>query len=178
MAPQPFGPWPLFQFLYLYTVGTTPWTGDQPDAGPLPAHRTTQTRNKHAQTSMSLLGFEPTIPVFEWAKTVHALDNAATVIGFNSYLLTERGRQHFQDGISGGTYRRFDSKIYNRSETMRKTTRNCSIDKDECTSLARLHCCHSIKAKCVSALCHYYYSSAVLVGPWPIFQFLDPAHRR
>jgi hypothetical protein len=26
-------------------------------------------------------GFEPTIPVFEWAKTVHALDRAATVTG-------------------------------------------------------------------------------------------------
>jgi hypothetical protein len=28
--------------------------------------------------------FEPTIPVFEWAKTVHALDHAATVIGIFS----------------------------------------------------------------------------------------------
>jgi hypothetical protein len=27
------------------------------------------------------VGFEPTIPVFEWAKTVHALDRAATIIG-------------------------------------------------------------------------------------------------
>jgi hypothetical protein len=31
---------------------------------------------------MSLVGFEPTTPVFERAKTVHALDRAATVIGF------------------------------------------------------------------------------------------------
>jgi hypothetical protein len=30
---------------------------------------------------MPLLGFEPTIPVFEWAKIVPALDRAATVIG-------------------------------------------------------------------------------------------------
>jgi hypothetical protein len=30
---------------------------------------------------MPWLGFEPTIPVFERAKTVHALDRAATVIG-------------------------------------------------------------------------------------------------
>jgi hypothetical protein len=30
---------------------------------------------------MSKVGFEPTIPVFERAKTVHALDRAATVIG-------------------------------------------------------------------------------------------------
>jgi hypothetical protein len=30
---------------------------------------------------MPLVGFEPTIPAFERAKTVHALDRAATVIG-------------------------------------------------------------------------------------------------
>jgi hypothetical protein len=40
-------------------------------------------QNKHrinAQTSMPQVGFEPTTPVFEWAKTVHASDGAATVI--------------------------------------------------------------------------------------------------
>jgi hypothetical protein len=31
---------------------------------------------------MPLVGFEPNAPVFERAKTVHALDRAATVIGF------------------------------------------------------------------------------------------------
>jgi hypothetical protein len=30
---------------------------------------------------MPRVGLEPTIPVFERAKTVHALDRAATVIG-------------------------------------------------------------------------------------------------
>jgi hypothetical protein len=30
---------------------------------------------------MPRAGFKPTIPVFEWAKTVHVLDRAATVIG-------------------------------------------------------------------------------------------------
>jgi hypothetical protein len=30
---------------------------------------------------MPQVGFEPTIPVFERAKTVHALDGAANVIG-------------------------------------------------------------------------------------------------
>jgi hypothetical protein len=29
------------------------------------------------------VGFEPTIPVFELAKTVHALDSPATMIGRN-----------------------------------------------------------------------------------------------
>jgi hypothetical protein len=36
----------FFSFLVLYTVSRTPWTGDQPLAGPLPTHRTTQTQNK------------------------------------------------------------------------------------------------------------------------------------
>jgi hypothetical protein len=39
MALQPFvEPWPFFQLLKLYTVGRTPWTGNQPVARPLPAH--------------------------------------------------------------------------------------------------------------------------------------------
>jgi hypothetical protein len=62
-------------FLIFYAVGMTPWTGDQPVARPLP------TQNKRTQTSMPQMGFEPTIPVFEKAKTVPALDGAATVIG-------------------------------------------------------------------------------------------------
>jgi hypothetical protein len=44
-------------------------------------HRTTQTRNKLRQTLVPVVGFEPTIPVFERAKTFQALDRAATVIG-------------------------------------------------------------------------------------------------
>jgi hypothetical protein len=44
----------------------------------------TQTQNKHKQTFMPRVGFEPTIPAFERAKTVHALDCTATVID-NSY---------------------------------------------------------------------------------------------
>jgi hypothetical protein len=31
---------------------------------------------------MTQVGFEPTIPVFEQAKTVHALHSAGTVIGY------------------------------------------------------------------------------------------------
>jgi hypothetical protein len=49
-----------FQFLNLYTVGRTPWTGDQPVARALPTHRTTQTQNKRTQTSMPRVGFETT----------------------------------------------------------------------------------------------------------------------
>jgi hypothetical protein len=71
----------FFNFLILYTVGRTPWTGDQPVARPLPTNRTAKTQNKRTQTSMPQVGFEPTIPVFERAKRVHALDRAATVTG-------------------------------------------------------------------------------------------------
>jgi uncharacterized membrane protein len=59
--------------------------GDQPIARPLHARRTTQTQNKRTHKSMPRVGFEPTIPVSERAKTVHALDGAATVIGIFYY---------------------------------------------------------------------------------------------
>jgi hypothetical protein len=77
----------FFSFLILYTAGRTPWTEDQPVARPLPTHRTTQTQNKRTQTSIPRVGFEPTIPVLEWAKTVHTSDRAATVIGHEKILL-------------------------------------------------------------------------------------------
>jgi hypothetical protein len=62
------------------TVGRTPWTGNQPAVRAQPTHRTTQTQNKRRQTSTLSVGFKPMISVFERAKTVHALDRAATVI--------------------------------------------------------------------------------------------------
>jgi hypothetical protein len=78
---SPCGPCPLFRCLYLYTVDRTPWTSDQPVARPLPTKRTIKTKNKRTQTSIPWVGFEPTFPVFERAKTVRTLDRAATVIG-------------------------------------------------------------------------------------------------
>jgi hypothetical protein len=69
-------PFVSFQFLNPKTVGMTSWTGDQLVARPLP----TQTPNKHRHTSVPRVGLDPTIPVFERAKAVHALDHAATVI--------------------------------------------------------------------------------------------------
>jgi hypothetical protein len=71
-----------FQFLNLYTVGRTPWTRDQPVTRPLHTHRRTRTQNKRTQISMPRVVFEPSILVFEGAKTVHALDHATIVIGF------------------------------------------------------------------------------------------------
>jgi hypothetical protein len=68
-----YSPLDLSQFftsLILFTVCRTPWTGDQPVARPIPTHRTTNTQNKRTQTSMSRVEFEPTFPVFQWAKAV------------------------------------------------------------------------------------------------------------
>jgi hypothetical protein len=86
MALQPFvGPWPLLQFRILFfffcTVGRILWTTDQPVTRPLPTHRTTQTQNKRAHRHIPWMGFEQTIPGFERAKTVHASDCAAILIG-------------------------------------------------------------------------------------------------
>jgi hypothetical protein len=48
---------------------------------------------------MSPVGFEPTIPVFERAKTFHALDNAATVMFFQFHsLYYERIKYGVSDG--------------------------------------------------------------------------------
>jgi hypothetical protein len=44
-------------------------------------HTEQHKQNNRIQTSMPRVGFEPSTPVFEWAKTDHALDRAATVIG-------------------------------------------------------------------------------------------------
>jgi hypothetical protein len=88
MALQPFvGRWPLFSFLIFYTVGKTPWTGDQPFVRPLPTHTRQHKQNKHKQTSILQVGFEPTIPAFERAKTVNTLDSAATAVGMQSITL-------------------------------------------------------------------------------------------
>jgi hypothetical protein len=83
MALQPFEPWRFFIFLILYTVGRTPWTGDQPVSC-----TQNNTKNKRTQTSTPLVGFEPTNLVFERANTVRALDRPATVIG--PFWISER----------------------------------------------------------------------------------------
>jgi FAD synthase len=48
---------------------------------PLQGSYLTQTQNKHKQTTIPRVGFEPTLLEFERARTVHALDRAAAVIG-------------------------------------------------------------------------------------------------
>jgi hypothetical protein len=67
---------------FSFSVGRTPRMGISPSQGRY-LHTEQHKQNKRTQTSMSRVGFEPTIPVFERAKTVHSIDSAATVI----YLL-------------------------------------------------------------------------------------------
>jgi hypothetical protein len=55
----------------------------------------TQTQNKRRQTSMSWVGFEPTIPVFKQAKTFHAIDRTTTVIGQFMYRVHEMSHSLF-----------------------------------------------------------------------------------
>jgi hypothetical protein len=65
----------------IWTFGRTPWTGDQPDARPLPTQDNT-TQKKCGHTSIPRAGFEPVIPMFERPKTVRALDSAAIGTGY------------------------------------------------------------------------------------------------
>jgi hypothetical protein len=80
----------FLSFLILYTVGRTPWTGDEPVARPLPTYRTIKIQIKRTQITMPRVEFEPTIPVFERAKMVHALHSAATVIGIFILSIREK----------------------------------------------------------------------------------------
>jgi hypothetical protein len=51
------GPWPLFfSFLILYTVGKTPWTGDQPVARPLLTEQHKHRINAHNTDIHTLSG--------------------------------------------------------------------------------------------------------------------------
>jgi hypothetical protein len=81
---SPLGPWPLFfSFMFiLQTVGLlgrviSPSQGLYLNTGQHKHRINTYTH----RTSMPSMGFEPTIPASERAKTVHALDRSATVTG-------------------------------------------------------------------------------------------------
>jgi hypothetical protein len=65
---RPFGPWPLFSFFIFYTVGRTPWTGDQPVARQLPAHGTPQSQNKMHMDILAASGIRTHDPTV-WASS-------------------------------------------------------------------------------------------------------------
>jgi hypothetical protein len=88
MALQPFvGPWPLFQFLSPVHSRYDSSDGGSASRKACYLHTEQHKENKRTQTSMSQVGFEPTTPAFERAKTVHDLDRVATVISRNNYTL-------------------------------------------------------------------------------------------
>jgi hypothetical protein len=88
MALQPFvGPWSLYQFLDRIHSRYDSLDGRSARRkASTYIQNNTNTEETHTiQISMPWVGFEPTIPTFELAKTVHALDRAATVIGIFPY---------------------------------------------------------------------------------------------
>jgi hypothetical protein len=92
---QPFfGPWPLFQFLNLFTqsVGLLGWV-ISPSQGRY-VHTGQHKHRINIQTSMAQMWFEPTIPVFERAKTIHALDRAAQQVTIAALIYRHISTQH------------------------------------------------------------------------------------
>jgi hypothetical protein len=102
MTLQPFvGPCALFQFPDLFTqsVGLlgreiSPSQGRYLHAG----HQKTQ--NRRTYTSMPQVGFEPSIPVFEQVKTVHAIDrpllwSATKCIAYTNPILSYNTQNTF-----------------------------------------------------------------------------------
>jgi hypothetical protein len=86
MALQPFvGPGLFFSFVIFFTqtVGLF-WRVISPSQCRY-LHTEQDKQNACTQTAMPLVGFEPRIPAFEPAKTVHALARAATVIGILTF---------------------------------------------------------------------------------------------
>jgi hypothetical protein len=72
----------LFSFVILYTVGRTPWAGDQPDARPLPAHRI----NAHRHTCLEWDSNSRSQHSSERRQFMPHTARPATVIGFLSTL--------------------------------------------------------------------------------------------
>jgi hypothetical protein len=77
----------ISQFHDHFTDRRTPWKGDLLVARPIPKHRINAYTHTH-QTSMLCVGFKPTIPASERAKTVHTLDRSATVTGRFAFYLS------------------------------------------------------------------------------------------
>jgi hypothetical protein len=79
---------------------------------------------------MPQVGFEPTIPVFERAKMVHALHRAATVIGGNLHLVNVNSQFYF---ISYFTHI-YAQNIYENCNTQ-KLHDNCTGGVEPYTSI-------------------------------------------
>jgi hypothetical protein len=87
-ANENVGPWLLFQFVNLYTVGRTPWTGDQPVARSLPAH-TGQHKHKINAHRHPCLKWDsnPRSQCLSGRRQVHGLGRPAIVIGTSLFCV-------------------------------------------------------------------------------------------
>jgi hypothetical protein len=84
MALQPFC-WALAAFQSFNPVHS--WLDSGQGNNPLKGrylHTGWHKQNKRTHTSMPWVGFKPTIPAFDRAETINALDHKATVIGIYS----------------------------------------------------------------------------------------------
>jgi hypothetical protein len=80
----------------LLDIRGTSWTGKRPVATPLPTR--TETRE---QTSIALVGFELTVPVFERSKTTHVMNSASTVISITVTFTSQCGETDGGGGRKG-----------------------------------------------------------------------------
>jgi hypothetical protein len=125
MALQPFvGPWPFLQFRNLfYTDGRTPW-----DKWTARRQAATYTQDNTTQTSMPWVGFEPTIPAFERAKTVHALDREVTQTRLINIILGNYKQSITVYIQNSTTYKIIDSMLY-----LKTLKQNWTIKTLKCT---------------------------------------------
>jgi hypothetical protein len=87
--------WPVFFFLFLnhtQSVGLFVWR-IRPPQGRYVHTGHHKTQNKRSQASTPRVGIAPTTPMFGRAKTVHALDRAATVTTWTQILSRSASHQ-------------------------------------------------------------------------------------
>jgi hypothetical protein len=89
LALQPVWALAAFYSPDLFTIGSTPWTCDQPVARSLPKHRTAQTQNKRIYYTLNIHsqgGIRTHNHGLRAIETVHASDRSASATGAGLYL--------------------------------------------------------------------------------------------
>jgi hypothetical protein len=90
-----------------YTVGRTPWTGDQPVARPLPTHRTTQTQNicTGIEASSGIRTHDPSVRVGEDGSCPRQRGHCDRLENHIQYISTLRENNYEICNVTaGGTY--------------------------------------------------------------------------
>jgi hypothetical protein len=97
-----------------------------------------RTASGHLQISMPWVGFEPTIPVFKRAKTVHALFHAVTVIASQTRMfniILSNCKQSITDYIQNSTtYRITDTMLY-----LHTLKQNWTVKTLQCTIISIIY---------------------------------------